>query len=251
MGGGGWGGRACGARRAGGWVACLHAPPLAHGRPPLRRSPQRIEALVKCHADHPWAKYWNVCATQKILLDNCFREEKAINRWVGWVRGRVRGSGSAASQAGTQRGSSPHQPTCCLAARATLKSPSGRGSGCACCCAPAGAWRRSRCRSWRRCCVSLQRSGWWPHALHTTFWTRRSCRRPACLCWVNRVGWGAVGCVPVPCLPACAAGVCARAQWQTVRALLRRRPPPLRPCPPRRRGRVARLARGGGPCAAH
>ena len=141
MGGGGWGGRACGARRAGGWVACLHAPPLAHGRPPLRRSPQRIEALVKCHADHPWAKYWNVCATQKILLDNCFREEKAINRWVGWVRGRVRGSGSAASQAGTQRGSSPHQPTCCLAARATLKSPSGRGSGCAC------GWRSSARRS--------------------------------------------------------------------------------------------------------
>lgn len=41
---------------------------------------QTIEALIKCHADHPFAKFWGVCNDQKWALDRCLREEKVIKR---------------------------------------------------------------------------------------------------------------------------------------------------------------------------
>lgn len=41
---------------------------------------QAIEALIQCHNDHPYAKFWGVCNEQKWALDRCFREEKVINR---------------------------------------------------------------------------------------------------------------------------------------------------------------------------
>ena len=43
-------------------------------------SPQTIQALITCHADHPWAKFWGACNEQKWALDRCFRAEKAIKR---------------------------------------------------------------------------------------------------------------------------------------------------------------------------
>ena len=43
---------------------------------------QEIEALVKCHKEHPYAKFWGTCNEVKWRLDACFREEKALNRYV-------------------------------------------------------------------------------------------------------------------------------------------------------------------------
>lgn len=48
--------------------------------PPPHSSLQKIEALVACHRDSPYAKFWGACNEQKWALDRCFREEKAINR---------------------------------------------------------------------------------------------------------------------------------------------------------------------------
>lgn len=41
---------------------------------------QEIQALLTCHQEHPYAKFWGVCNEQKWALDRCFREEKAIKR---------------------------------------------------------------------------------------------------------------------------------------------------------------------------
>jgi COX assembly mitochondrial protein 2 len=43
---------------------------------------QQIEALVKCHSDHPIAKFRGICNEQKWALDRCFREEKVIKRKI-------------------------------------------------------------------------------------------------------------------------------------------------------------------------
>eukprot|EP00475_Leptophrys_vorax_P034243 TRINITY_DN55026_c0_g1_i1.p4 TRINITY_DN55026_c0_g1~~TRINITY_DN55026_c0_g1_i1.p4 ORF type:complete len:105 (+),score=5.72 TRINITY_DN55026_c0_g1_i1:590-904(+) len=39
-----------------------------------------IRKLQQCHADHPIAKFWNVCADVKTELDACFRQEKVVKR---------------------------------------------------------------------------------------------------------------------------------------------------------------------------
>ena len=41
---------------------------------------QEIEALIRCHKEHPYAKFWGKCNQVKWELDACFREEKALNR---------------------------------------------------------------------------------------------------------------------------------------------------------------------------
>ncbi len=43
---------------------------------------QEIEALIKCHQEHPYAKFWGQCNQVKWELDACFRQEKALNRCV-------------------------------------------------------------------------------------------------------------------------------------------------------------------------
>ena len=43
---------------------------------------QEIEALIKCHKEHPYAKFWGECNQIKWALDACFREEKALKRYV-------------------------------------------------------------------------------------------------------------------------------------------------------------------------
>ncbi|KAL4523646.1 hypothetical protein Ndes2437A_g00231 [Nannochloris sp. 'desiccata'] len=53
-------------------------PPLHISRHPHCK--EVIEALIKCHNDHPIAKFVGVCNDQKWALDRCFREEKKINR---------------------------------------------------------------------------------------------------------------------------------------------------------------------------
>ena len=51
-------------------------------------SVQQIEALIKCHNDHPVAKFWGVCNDQKWALDFCFREEKKINRKKNQIKAK-------------------------------------------------------------------------------------------------------------------------------------------------------------------
>ena len=41
---------------------------------------QEIEALIRCHKENPYAKFWGKCNQVKWELDACFREEKALNR---------------------------------------------------------------------------------------------------------------------------------------------------------------------------
>ncbi len=48
--------------------------------------PQEIEALIKCHQEHPYAKFWGKCNQVKWELDACFRQEKALNRCVTVIR---------------------------------------------------------------------------------------------------------------------------------------------------------------------
>ncbi len=42
---------------------------------------QEIEALIKCHKEHPYAKFWGKCNQVKWELDACFREEKTLKRY--------------------------------------------------------------------------------------------------------------------------------------------------------------------------
>ncbi|KAK9835888.1 hypothetical protein WJX74_010236 [Apatococcus lobatus] len=49
---------------------------------------ETIEALSKCHRDHPIAKFWGTCNEQKWALDKCLREEKKIKRSANLVKAR-------------------------------------------------------------------------------------------------------------------------------------------------------------------
>ena len=51
-------------------------PPLHVSKHPHCK--EQIEALIKCHKDHPFAKFWGACNEQKWALDRCFREEKKL-----------------------------------------------------------------------------------------------------------------------------------------------------------------------------
>lgn len=52
--------------------------------PPLHRPHPEceafVEALTKCHKDHPYAKFAGVCSNTKAALDICFRAEKHNTR---------------------------------------------------------------------------------------------------------------------------------------------------------------------------
>jgi hypothetical protein len=39
-------------------------------------SPQEIKALLDCHADNPYAKFFGKCGDIKTALDWCFKHEK-------------------------------------------------------------------------------------------------------------------------------------------------------------------------------
>lgn len=41
---------------------------------------QPIEALQRCHREHPYAKFWGTCNEFKYALDRCFAAEKTANR---------------------------------------------------------------------------------------------------------------------------------------------------------------------------
>ncbi|KAH7290548.1 hypothetical protein KP509_30G053300 [Ceratopteris richardii] len=41
---------------------------------------QIIQEFVKCHEDHPIAKFFGKCTNLKIKLDKCFRLEKEMKR---------------------------------------------------------------------------------------------------------------------------------------------------------------------------
>ena len=43
---------------------------------------QEINALIRCHQEHPYAKFWGKCNQVKWELDACFRQEKSLNRYV-------------------------------------------------------------------------------------------------------------------------------------------------------------------------
>lgn len=50
---------------------------------------QQIEALVQCHEDHTFSKFFGACNQQKWALDRCFREEKSINRKKNFEKARA------------------------------------------------------------------------------------------------------------------------------------------------------------------
>ena len=39
-----------------------------------------MDALVRCHEEHPLAKFLNACGNPKLALDLCFKEEKKLRR---------------------------------------------------------------------------------------------------------------------------------------------------------------------------
>lgn len=59
-------------------------PPLHLNKHPHCR--EAILRLVRCHKQHPVAKFWGVCNEAKRALDACFREEKVLNRQLNKVR---------------------------------------------------------------------------------------------------------------------------------------------------------------------
>jgi len=52
-------------------------PPLFQPHPLCRAE---VDALVRCHDDHPLLKFVNYCGDAKVALDLCFREEKVLRR---------------------------------------------------------------------------------------------------------------------------------------------------------------------------
>ncbi|KAK9724802.1 hypothetical protein RND81_05G099600 [Saponaria officinalis] len=43
-----------------------------------------IEEFQKCHAEHPYGKFFGSCTELKIKLDRCFRQEKAVKRKINF-----------------------------------------------------------------------------------------------------------------------------------------------------------------------
>eukprot|EP00884_Botryococcus_braunii_P011801 jgi/Botrbrau1/20621/Bobra.113_1s0046.1 len=64
----------------------MHPPLHLHKHPHCR---EEILAIVTCHKDHPYAKFWGACNEQKWALDRCFREEKAIKRSINLEKAKV------------------------------------------------------------------------------------------------------------------------------------------------------------------
>ena len=49
-----------------------------------------VAALLKCHEDHPMAKFWGKCNEEKAALDWCFKLEKEKRRAVNARAARER-----------------------------------------------------------------------------------------------------------------------------------------------------------------
>jgi len=60
-------------------------PPLGRPHPDCG---EEIAALVTCHTDHPWAKFWGKCNEQKKNMDWCFKAEKEKKRKANAERAR-------------------------------------------------------------------------------------------------------------------------------------------------------------------
>ncbi len=52
-------------------------PPLFQPHPLCKGE---VEALVRCHEDHPVGKFFNYCGEVKLALDLCFKEEKKLRK---------------------------------------------------------------------------------------------------------------------------------------------------------------------------
>ena len=48
----------------------------------------QVDALTKCHEDHPIAKFWGKCNQQKAAMDRCFKIEKEAKRKVNAAAAR-------------------------------------------------------------------------------------------------------------------------------------------------------------------
>ena len=55
----------------------LMHPPLFKPHPDCE---ELVKALVTCHEQNPTAKFWGACNDPKVLMDQCFREEKNRKR---------------------------------------------------------------------------------------------------------------------------------------------------------------------------
>mmetsp|Transcript_14294 Transcript_14294/g.23331 ORF Transcript_14294/g.23331 Transcript_14294/m.23331 type:complete len:91 (-) Transcript_14294:84-356(-) len=60
-------------------------PPLLRPHPMCQ---DVIEALTKCHEDHPYMKYLGKCNMCKVELDQCFRIEKEVTRKANMKKGK-------------------------------------------------------------------------------------------------------------------------------------------------------------------
>jgi COX assembly protein 2 len=49
---------------------------------------QVVKALIDCHEDNPWGKFFGSCNDAKVLLDQCFREEKEERRRENLAKAR-------------------------------------------------------------------------------------------------------------------------------------------------------------------
>jgi COX assembly protein 2 len=52
-------------------------PPLFRPHPDCGEC---VKALVNCHKDNPYSKFWGACNDVKAAMDKCFRDEKIARR---------------------------------------------------------------------------------------------------------------------------------------------------------------------------
>lgn len=60
-------------------------PPLHRPHP---KCEQLVQALIACHDEHPYAKFWGRCNEAKAAMDWCFKEEKEERRRANFVKAK-------------------------------------------------------------------------------------------------------------------------------------------------------------------
>lgn len=71
---------------------------------PGEHTQAEVEALIKCHEEKPYGKFFNACGTIAEDLNVCFREEKKLRKAMNTPAGRRALSDAAkAGEAGSAR----------------------------------------------------------------------------------------------------------------------------------------------------